>query len=404
MHTSSEEEIERKGKPEEIPRKFKCIIEEPECHYVPFSRTASESPPERLVIHCGMSSSLPQKLKLGIRPERPSGFVMSPTTWHDAARRSCNHQRTWRGHASSTSRTTSSTSAVAVESNEFVLMLGGIACANISTTGSGEGLIRGLNSPSKPHAFCRCTILAIPAEATILRIVQIASNWFELLRSLIRMGFLLLPKHMERPVIHSAWTMWDMFDLQKCGRSLKLVAPNMWRKAEGDGSKLPEPWPITYPLCGGKHLPVMSLRQRRQRCFVHSFRFTKVTGHEPRSKFMTLEQNRSIVLLFENRPISRCLGNVMDQKNGLYKTIGNDCASEALFQHPCVSMVEWTNTSMAKVRDHGNKYRSPVMLSFANKKSATVSSFLSHLRYIGVKLRASLPKYTENLRQEKEKK
>ena len=389
----------------ETKQPFTCYIEERHSEYVPYARHQPPSPPERLMFRQTMHTSLPRNnLKFGILPERPLGF--GSTSYNDSTQRHRNHNSTRTlnngisSHASSSSNLT--------ESNEYVLLLGGIAVANISTTGSGEGLVQGLNIPAQSHPFCRCTIIpgiAIPAQQIILQTVFQSRHWFKLLRSFVRMGFLLAPKQCQ-PRVLSAVTLWDMMDfpLPKHSSHQRLtdIAPQMFRRAEGETTKTPEPWPIQYPLSGGNNLCIHSMPQRRQRCYITSFRFAKVTGHLLNSKFMSLDQNRSIQLLYEGRPLQRCRGCLLDQKEGSYKTLGNDCATESKFQHQHISIVEFINTDLDKLRDHLVQ-QSPIINAFHHTKDQRFSKVVSHLREIGIRLHDSLPKYIDKKCEEYEK-
>ena len=428
--TSTPEEDEVDNSNNETPRKFSCFIEEPEGKFVPYARHQPPPPPERLTFLCGMKGSMPHTLKRQLRPERPNVFAMSTTTWKspNQARRFATSTRSRALSGASvvsyatdtntnadtnatnaaTNASTTNNNAIAShesetsESNEYVLLLGGISVASISTTGCGEGLVHALDQPQRSHPFCRCTILAVSGQRAILRAVFAAKSWFALLRSLCRMGFLLSPKRDESvpPKVLTSWSMWDRWDLQ--GRNycqeLKRIAPIMWLKAEKGMTSIPPSWEIQYPLAGGRTVPMHSSPRRRQRCYVHTFLFSKVTGHVPGTRFISLDQDRSIVLLYEGRPMQRCLGCLLDQKDGQYKTLGNDCGIEAVFQHKSVSMVEFSNIPMSKIRDHDQTIqRSSTFVAFAKKKKASVEGFLTHMRAIGVKLQVCLPNYTDQV-------
>ena len=396
----------------EQPIKFKCDVREPRFHH---------SEMQLVVTHSMACSSLPHTLKLGTRPERPSG-ILSPIRWRDPK------SREYKIHTHHTT-TTKSNSTRHNATNAFVVYLGGIAVAHISTTGSGQGLVRDFNSNNKAHPFCRCTILAIPGQSTLLRTVFAAATFPQLLRSLMRIGFLLKQPQQQpqqRPAaagtvveststsasskILSTFSMWDRFDMSKCSQSLEQMCPRMYSRAEADDGTTALPnWEIKMPLAGGKNTPIHATTQRRhQTCYVTSFRFSKVTGHQgdfnavkkqadvTLSKFVSLHHSRSIVLLYEGRAMQRKIGCLFHQKNGCYKTLGTNATTvDSLFVSQNVAMVEFTNTALSFIKSH-KKYWSPVFSLFVRNKNASFSQFLSGLRRIGVVLKVEqLPTFID---------
>ena len=395
----------------ETPRKFKTRVLDSRVEHLPYLHNQQLKPdqltiihPEQLVIdHSNTCSSIPITLRKGTRPSIPRG-LLSGCRWLN--NRQFNRKFAEKHHKpNATSHST--TENFDSETNEFVVFLGGIAVANISTNGK-KGLVRNLNNTIRSHPFCRCTILALPAQQAILRTVFAAKSFKILIRSLIRVGFTLKPMHSsddtKNKTIMTTATMWDTYsiNLHRCQsqsgqakqptpKSLEELAPKMYQRAEeDDGEQWLPSWKLATPLVGGKHLPIHSTTQRRrQTCYVTAFRFGKVTGHNATDPFLSLDKSRSVVLFYEGRAMKRCLGSMFEQKNGVYKNLGtnlNNSSMETLFQHDHVSMVEFNNTvPMAKLRDNVALW-SEIFAMFVHKKKVRFSSMCQHFRSIGVEV------------------
>ena len=73
-----------------------------------------------------------------------------------------------------------------------------------------------------------------------------------------------------------------------------------------------------------------------------------------------------------------------------------DCATESKFQHQHISIVEFINTDLDKLRDHLVQ-QSPIINAFHHTKDQRFSKVVSHLREIGIRLHDSLPKYIDKI-------
>jgi hypothetical protein len=385
----------------EIPKKFQAIIHTPIHYTLPYVHNQPEPPAEILIFqHNTTCTSIPKTLKLTVRPTRPKG-VLAARTWNRTNRHFTNSKRVDSTFVLSSKNMESRES----ETNGFVVSLGSVAQATITTTGSGEGLVRDLDGTNLSHPFCRCTILlgGVLAQQTILRTVFAAKSFNVLLRSLIRIGFHLKPLNLNDITNNSqkvcnTYSLYDKYDINHCNlKALENLAPKMYEKAEADQNRRSN-WNISIPLAGGRHLPIHSTTKRRtQTCYVTSFCFSKVTGHMNDSKFLTLEESRSVVLLYENRPMIRYLGCLFDEKEGFYKTLGKsmNTSKETRFQHKYISLVEYNNRSMSKIL-HYHKYWSPIFSLFVNKKNETIDVILQNLRKIGIQVKnAGLPLFND---------
>jgi hypothetical protein len=123
----------------ETPRKFKTRVLDSRVEHLPYLHNQQLKPdqltiihPEQLVIdHSNTCSSIPITLRKGTRPSIPRGLL--------SGCRYLNNRQFNRKWTNATSHST--TENFDSETNEFVVFLGGIAVANISTNGK-KGLVR----------------------------------------------------------------------------------------------------------------------------------------------------------------------------------------------------------------------------------------------------------------------
>ena len=282
--------------------------------------------------------------------------------------------------------------------------------ANVSTTGTGSGLIIGGDGTQPyPHPFCRLEILSSIKSDEVLYAVQSAPTWMALIRTLTRSGFLLTsPPLVTQSASTSArvqncytlWDYWNFSPVDGAMAQLASLAPVTFRKALEATNIV---WNVQEELC----LETLSLAWgqasmgfhsrwreghgglgKHQSVYVDGFSFGKKAS-ALRSRFVSLETGRTIVPTFEGRPLPRCLGFLMPARaygHGRYRSLGDPTPdSEPVFQHENVSFTEFVMTSMLALRDKWSTQSEITRLYMdKGKKGMKVAEFLHALEMLGV--------------------